>query len=193
MRAMAVQPTHPTDGATGSLEHAPLLLTLQLAEPAQSLFQALCTRHFPEQRNLVPAHVSLFHALPGSDRRQIVQVMQALQAERPAILVEPPRLIGRGVAFPLAAPDLVALRARLASTWSAELSRQDRERFRPHVTVQNKVTPELARETLRRLQHGFVPWSTEGTALLLWRYLGGPWEAVERVELLQRPEPARLP
>ena len=173
---------HPADPA------APLLLTLQLAEPGQSMFQSLRTRHFPETRNRVPAHVSLFHALPGEGCAEIVRVLHALQASRPAILVEPPRSLGRGVAFPLASPDLLALRAGLAAAWSAQswsgkLTRQDLERFRPHVTVQNKVTPEQARQTLQRLQHGFVPWPTEGIALLLWRYLGGPWEALERFEL----------
>ena len=152
------------------------------------MFQALRTRHFPAARNVVPAHVSLFHALLGAGHAGIVRVLQALQASRPAILVEPPRSLGRGVAFPLASPDLLDLRAGLAAAWSAqpwseELTRQDRERFRPHVTVQNKVTPEHARHTLERLRDGFVPWPTEGIALLLWRYLGGPWEALERFEL----------
>ena len=192
-----MQPTRPLppppDAPPPATETAaPLLLTLQLAEPAQSVFQALRTRHFPAARNLVPAHVSLFHALPGAGRAEILRVLRALQATRPAILVEPPRALGRGVAFPLASPDLLALRARLAASWSAQpwpggLTRQDRERFRPHVTVQNKVTPEVARETLERLRHGFVPWATEGTALLLWRYLGGPWEAMERIELAPPP------
>ncbi len=187
-----MQPTPPSAPEHAAPEQlgpaaAPLLLTLQLTEPAQSVFQALRTRHFPAPRNLVPAHVSLFHALPGAGRAEIVRALHALQASPPAILVEPPRALGRGVAFPLASPALLALRARLAESWSAWLTRQDRERFRPHVTVQNKVTPELARETLERLQQGFVPWPTEGTALLLWRYLGGPWEAMERIELAPAP------
>ena len=190
-----MQPTCPIPPAPPMPAPAPLLLTLQLAEPAQAVFQALRTRHFPAARNLVPAHVSLFHALPGAGRAEIVRVLHALQATRPAILVEPPRTLGRGVAFPLASPDLLALCARLADAWSAqpwagELTRQDRERFRPHVTVQNKVTPEVARETLERLRQGFVPWPTEGTALLLWRYLGGPWEAMERIELAPPAPPA---
>ncbi len=163
--------------------HAPLLLTLGLAEPAQSLFQALRTRHFPEARNLVPAHVSLFHALPGAECRDIQALLRALEATRPEILVEPPRSLGRGVAFPLTSPELTALRARLAKPWSEWLTPQDRQRFRPHVTVQNKVTPEQARDTLQRLACGFAPWRTEGTTLLLWRYLGGPWEAIDRIVL----------
>ena len=172
--------TQPIDRAR---EAAPLLLTLLLAEPAQSVLQALRARHFPAMRNIVPAHVSLFHALPGNQLAPIERRLRGLDATAPAILVEPPRSLGRGVAFPLASPDLVVLRGRLADAWSEWLTPQDRERYRPHVTVQNKVTPEVARATLARLAEGFVPWPTEGAALLLWRYLGGPWESVARIPL----------
>jgi 2'-5' RNA ligase superfamily protein len=168
-----------------------LLLTLLLAEPEQSLFQMLRNRYFPPERNLVPAHVSLFHALPGAERENIVRLLRDLSARQPAILVEPPRPLGRGVAFPLHSPDLLALRARLADPWSGWLTRQDREGFRPHVTVQNKVTPEHAQATLATLQRGFVPWWTSGTALVLWRYLGGPWERLARFDLALPEPPAR--
>ena len=190
MGAMTTQPTDEPSARPGSERGlAPLLLTLRLAEPAQSLFQALRTRHFPAARNVVPAHVSLFHKLPGEARAEILRLLGTLQAERPAILVEPPRSLGHGVAFPLASPELLALRARLAGSWSAWLTPQDRQRYAPHVTVQNKVTPEQARETLQRLRQGFVPWRTEGAELLLWRYLDGPWEAVARIALSPRRQP----
>ncbi len=189
MGAMTTQPTDEPSGRPGRAP-APLLLTLHLAEPGQSLFQTLRSRHFPAGRNIVPAHVSLFHALPGEARLEILRLLGTLQAERPAILVEPPRSLGRGVAFPLASPGLLALRARLAGSWSPWLTPQDRQRYAPHVTVQNKVTPEQARETLQRLRQGFVPWRTEGTALLLWRYLGGPWEALARFALSPPAQPA---
>ena len=186
---MGAMTTQPIDEPPARRAPAPLLLTLRLAEPAQSLFQALRNRHFPPTRNIVPAHVSLFHALPGEARPEIGQLLDALQAERPEIAVEPPRSLGRGVAFPLASPGLLALRARLAGSWADWLTPQDRQRYAPHVTVQNKVTPEQARETLQRLRQGFVPWQTEGAALLLWRYLGGPWEEVAQIALSPRPQP----
>jgi hypothetical protein len=182
---MTTQPMDPTPSYTTGRHAgaAPLLLTLQLAEPAQSLFQALRNRHFPEGRNIVPAHVSLFHALPGSEHAGILRRLHAVEAMRPAILVEPPRSLGRGVAFRLHSPALQTLRAELAASWSDWLTPQDRQRFQPHVTVQNKVTTAQAAATLARLRQGFVPWQTEGMALLLWRYLDGPWEALERFEL----------
>jgi hypothetical protein len=85
--------------------------------------------------------------------------------------------LGRGVAFRLEAPEVAGLRARLAREWDGWLVPQDRQPWRPHVTVQNKVTPEVARETLQRLSAGFAPWEARAEGLLLWRYRGGPWEA----------------
>ena len=162
---------------------APLILTLELAQPAQNLFQSLRDRHFPPERNLVPAHVSMFHALPGAETPAILRRLRAVDAARPPVRVEAPFPLGSGVGFRLGSPDLAALRATLARDWAPWLSPQDRQGYRAHVTVQNKVSPEEARLTLRRLAAGFVPFDTEGAALRLWRYLGGPWEALETVEL----------
>lgn len=43
----------------------PLIVTLALDEQAQARFDALRSRHFPPDRNVLDAHVTLFHALPG--------------------------------------------------------------------------------------------------------------------------------
>ncbi len=86
--------------------------------------------------------------------------------------------LGRGAALRLEAPEAAALRAELARGWDAWLTPQDRQPWRPHVTVQNKVAPERARDTLARLRAGFAPWDARAEALLLWRYRGGPWEAL---------------
>lgn len=179
-------------GPEAATARAPLLLTLRLAEPAQGLFQALRDRHFPADRNVVPAHVSLFHQLPGAERPSITRRLRALEAERPSVQVEAPIPFGRGVGFRLLSPALQAIRADLARDWADWLTPQDRQGYRPHITVQNKVTPEHARETLDLLSRGFVPFRTEGATLVLWRYLGGPWEQLEEVALLP-PSPTATP
>lgn len=174
---------------------APLLLTLQLAEPAQSLFQALRNRHFPSDRNVVPAHVSLFHHLPGEESRPITKRLREIETaglpSRPVVRVEAPFPLGRGVGFRLHAPVLKEMHAKLAADWSDWLTPQDRQGWRPHVTVQNKVSPELARAVLGQLQRGFVPFETEGACLHLWRYLGGPWERLETFTLKVAASPRR--
>ena len=86
--------------------------------------------------------------------------------------------LGRGVAYALDMPEVVAVRARLAAAWADWLTPQDRQGFRPHVTVQNKVAPEAARALLGELEAGYAVWRGEVLGLGLWRYEGGPWAHV---------------
>jgi 2'-5' RNA ligase len=121
--------------------------------------------------------VTLFHALPG-DRLDAVRADLAAAARRPAfdVAVTGVRFLGRGVAYELASPELDRLRTALAREWAPWLTPQDRQRHRPHVTVQNKVAPEVARALHERLSASFVPDRVPARGLGLWRYLGGPWE-----------------
>lgn len=129
------------------------------------------------------AHVTLFHALPG-EHVDAVRADLAAAAARDAfdVAVTGLRLLGRGVAYVLDSPDLTALRDQLATTWAPWLTRQDRQRHTPHVTVQNKVEPAVARALHERLLAEFVPWSARARGLGLWRYLGGPWAPVAKLE-----------
>ena len=86
-----------------------------------------------------------------------------------------------GTALVLGSPELLAVRAELAQRWAGWLTRQDAQRYSPHVTVQNKVEPAHARALVAQLQAGFALWSMTGTGLQVWSYLGGPWEPVETV------------
>ena len=127
----------------------------------------------------MPAHVSLFHALPGQELSQVLDDVRAV-ADRPPLTVQVTgvRSLGRGTALVLESPELLVVRAELAQRWAGELTRQDAQRFSPHVTVQNKVEPAQARALVARLQAAFVPWSMTGVGLHVWRYLGGPWEPI---------------
>jgi 2'-5' RNA ligase len=156
---------------------APLIVTLLLDEPAQARFDALRRAHFPPERNHLQAHVTLFHALPGEHEADVRADLERA-ARRPAYEVDVARVrsLGRGVAYDLRSPVLDAQRAALARGWSGWLTPQDARPHSPHVTVQNKVTPEQARALLRELQGSFVPGTVLATGLGLWRYLGGPWE-----------------
>ena len=59
------------------------------------------------------------------------------------------------------------------------LTPQDKAGWRPHITIQNKVAPEQARQLQAKLAASWTPFEALGEGLLLWRYLGGPWELVE--------------
>ncbi len=89
------------------------------------------------------------------------------------------RFLGRGVAYDLSSPEIDRLRGSLARSWASWLTAQDRQRHSPHVTVQNKVAPEVARALHSRLSAAFEPGSATARGLGLWRYLGGPWEPLE--------------
>ncbi len=155
----------------------PLILTLVLDDLTQGRFERERRQHFPAARNFIPAHVSLFQSLPGAELDAIAARLESLRG-RPRLAVEVTgvRTLGRGCAYTLHSPALDALRGELARDWGGWLGAQDRQGHRPHVTVQNKVSVEEARDTLARLQAGFAPWAAQGVALRLWRYLGGPWE-----------------
>jgi 2'-5' RNA ligase len=161
----------------------PLIVTAALDEGAFAWFEDLRQAHFPAHRNQVPAHLTLFHALPGEQEPVIAETLKAACRRRgPMRLdVRGPWSIGRGVAYRLASPELETLRSELASALAAWLTPQDRAPFRPHITIQNKAEPADARALLERLQMEFEPFDIVAEALLVWRYLGGPWEAIARL------------
>ncbi len=161
----------------------PLILTAWLDSASQERFDRERQRHFPSKINFIPAHVTLFHHLPGAQAEAIMHgLAAACQAQPPEpFSVTGLRHLGRGNAYALAMPGVSRLRARLAAEWQAAewqegLTAQDRQPWQPHVTVQNKVSPAEAKQLQAVLQQGFVPQEGFVTGLLLWRYLGGPWE-----------------
>lgn len=158
-----------------------LILSLRLDAASQEYFDGLRIRYFPPALNRIAAHVTLFHRLPDAHLDAIRgQLEAAARVQTPIpINMRGLRNLGRGVAFQLAAPPLVGLRDRLASAWWDWLSPQDRQKFQPHITVQNKVTPETARATLTELQNARPPAPIVGTGLHLWTYCDGPWEHLE--------------
>lgn len=141
---------------------------------------ALRQAHFPPERNFLPAHITLFHALPGDQEEAIRATLAALCAATPVFTLTLPsvRFLGRGVAINVDSPALLARRGQLAQQWHDWLSAQDRQRYQPHVTIQNKVVPEVARTLYTELGQSWVPLLAQGEGLQLWRYQGGPWAFV---------------
>lgn len=155
----------------------PLILTLQLDARSAGFFEAERRRHFPPERNMVPAHVTLFHALPGEREDAIRQDIAAVASGEPPFAVQATglRFLGKGVAYRLEAEAFETLRRRLGRLWVEDLTPQDRQTIAPHVTIQNKVEPARARALFAALSAGFEPFTAQAEGLLLWRYDGGPW------------------
>jgi 2'-5' RNA ligase len=158
-----------------------LIVTLLLDGGSFTHFDTLRRAHFPPERNLIPAHVTLFHALPSAEERAISAALTARTAGSAPFALRFPglRFIGRGCIAVVESPELVQLRATLAAQWQPWLSRQDQQGYRPHITLQNKVASEVARTTFNALNSTWQPFSGSGEGLLLWRYLGGPWELLQ--------------
>ncbi|MGG5811984.1 2'-5' RNA ligase family protein [Falsiroseomonas sp. CW058] len=161
---------------------APLILTLALDPAAFARLDAERRAHFPPGRNLIPAHLTLFHHLPGAELPAVAARLAQVAAATPplALRVAGLRFLGRGVAYEIESPPLRALRAGLAEAWRDWLTPQDRQGWRPHVTVQNKAAPDAARALFEEMRADFAPWAAVGEGLLLWHYRGGPWDAAGR-------------
>jgi 2'-5' RNA ligase len=147
-------------------------------ESSQEHFDRLRALHFPPERNYLSAHLTLFHKLPGEREAEIsAELREICQDREPFTLAARGlRFLGQGVAYELSSPELLALRRELARSWELWLSAQDRQDFKPHITVQNKVSPDRARALQKELQASFTPFEIVGLGLSLWRYLDGPWE-----------------
>ena len=160
----------------------PLILTLALDPASQRFFEGQRQRWFPSSANLIPAHVTVFHHLPGEQLPRLHADLATLcAAEKPsAFSLARLMFLGRGVAYALDATAAAAFRARLAALWQGgadplSLTAQDRQPWRPHVTVQNKADPAQARALHAHLSRDFAPFAGMATGVTLWRYLGGPW------------------
>ncbi len=161
-------------------EAPPLILTLALDPRSHAFFEAERRKHFPPARNIVPAHLTLFHQLPGAEEADVRAILQGFAAATPHFLlaIDGLRFLGRGVAYEVSSPELQALRTRCADAFADRLIPQDRQGYRPHVTIQNKADPREAKALFEDLRSRFTPFEAEAVGLLLWRYLNGPWERV---------------
>lgn len=140
---------------------------------------ALRQTHFPSERNVCSAHVTLFHALPPSLEGELRDFLQRLTAEHAP---QPARVsglinLGGGTAIKLTSEGMVALRQRIADRFKGMLTAQDRHKPRLHITIQNKVTPEAARVLQAELAPQIEQRAFVFTGLALHIYRGGPWQA----------------
>jgi len=158
-----------------------LVVTAELAPPDFAWLDALRRRHFPPERNQLPAHLTMFHALPPSAEAEIRRELRRHAATiMPRATLAGLMNLGSGVAYRIVSDDLEAIRADLASRCHGLLSAQDSAGWRPHVTIQNKVATSVAQTLLADLKRDFRPRPLIITALALHRYMGGPWEPVSR-------------
>lgn len=158
---------------------APIIVTATFGDGDNGWLQELRRTHFPPERNQVPAHLTLFHHLPPSLEAELAQRLAIYSA------TPPPRAeitaildLGRGTAYRVASEELADIRHDLAQAFRGMLTPQDQAPWRPHITVQNKVEPKLAKALQAQLRAGFEPRPLAIRGLASWRYIGGPWQPI---------------
>ena len=156
-----------------------LIVTAELGAEDFAWLDRLRRAHYPPDRNQVAAHLRMFHSLPPSAESELRTLLKQAAAERrPLARIEGFMELGGGVAFRVVSPDLDRIRDKLAVSLHGLLSAQDSGGWRPHVTIQNKVAPKVARALIESLQQGFPSRALAIHGLGMHRYLGGPWEKV---------------
>ena len=162
--------------------HRPLVVTLALPDDVQERLDELRRAWFPAGRTAVGAHLTLFHAVPGGLEGRVRADLAEAATDGPVELrFTGATILGRGAAYAVDSPDLARRHAELQRRWWPDLTRQDQQRLRAHVTLQNKVAPAVARETVDALRARFSPFAVTAPGFDLWRYDGGPWTHLVRV------------
>jgi hypothetical protein len=154
-----------------------LIVTAELAPPDFAWLNDLRRRFYPSERNQLPAHLTMFHAVIPSaelELRQILRTMETLPAPRARVAAVMD--LGGGVALRVASDELDTIRHEIADRLHGLLTAQDTAGWSAHVTIQNKVAPKEARALITALGDVSRPIGISG--LGLHRYLGGPWETL---------------
>jgi len=159
----------------------PLIVSALLGAEDFAWLDQLRRAHYPPERNRLPAHLTLFHHLPPSLAVELRQRLgDAVRAPRPQARAAGLLDLDGGVAVRIVSPALIAIRDVLADAFAGLLMPQDAGGWRPHVTIQNKVTPHAAHALKSALQADFLPRPIRIEGLAAWRYHDGAWEPLSR-------------
>ena len=158
------------------------MLTLKLTDSLAKPMNSIREQYFPKRLNRIPAHLTLFHALPDSRFAAIDGGLKQLSANTKPFFVstgKPFRMrLGVGVNVGKGYNRMKQVHEDLRSQWMPHLSEQDQGGWRPHWTVMNKVNEEKeVDDAFRAVEKEMLQSVREGQAigLDLWRYDKGNW------------------
>ena len=168
---------------TTSPEQNVYILTFLTDRKHHQTMTNLRTKYFPPRLNHLDAHLTLFHALPGSKLEgAIIPVLEdAAKSTAPfQIQAATPFRLKRGIAIGVPKPQggtrAKSIHSQLQNEWRGFLSDQDAGGFAAHYTIMNKV--DEAAEVDRAFHEVESSWrpargSIEG--FQLWLYEKGRW------------------
>lgn len=171
------------------MEAAPIIVTALFGDRDFAWLDGLRRAHFPPERNQLSAHLTLFHHLPPSLLPELSTRLVAATrgVAQPSATIGPPMSLGRGVALKVRCEALEEIRNDLAEAFRTLLTPQDSAGWRPHVTIQNKVSVEASRELLGTMTAEMPqPRPLVIAGLAAWYYRGGPWEQVRSYRFAAR-------
>lgn len=160
------------------MSNNPLIVTAKMEADSFDYFNHLRQKYFPAARNFLSAHITLFHHLPSEQLNEIEEILKEVashQYEFPLIFPKV-KFFGQGCGIEVESTELISLQFKLFNRWSEYLTEQDKQKFQPHITIQNKVPPEAARITFEELRNTWQVRRGKAVGLQLWNYQGGPWQ-----------------
>ena len=156
-----------------------LIVTAEIAHRDFSWLTGLRRANYPAERDHVPAHLTMLHAVPPSAESELrARASRIVERKPPRAELTGLMDLGGGVAFRVVSDDLDDIRSELAHDLHGLIGGQDSGGWRPHITIQNKVAPKIARALRASLERNFVARSLAISGLGIYRYLGGPWDKV---------------
>lgn len=157
------------------------ILTAELDAGSFAWLDGLRRAHFPRERNVLSAHLTMFHRLSSSQVARLHTV--PLPAEPIPLQFDRVMFLGFGNAIGATSPELERLRANVKAAIGDGLSRQDDQRWAPHVTIQNKTTADNARKLHAEMTQAFQMRAGSVQGLEIFEYLGGPWRLAQSLPL----------
>ena len=158
----------------------PIIMTATMGASDFAWANALRQKHFPAERNLLSAHITLFHQLSPQGLDEIVGMVKetTVNCPNPASEIVEILHLGKGVAYKIHAPELMEMRQFFAESLHGLLTVQDQQIPRLHITVQNKVSEEKSKALFKELSGAFQSRPFEINGLALHYYMDGPWEKI---------------
>lgn len=159
---------------------APFIVTGELPVDVFAWANGLRAEHFPPERNVLKAHVTLFHSFAPSLREELPRFLARMAGEFASPGAELTGLmdLGGGTALAIRSPGLLAVRQLIADHFWDMLTMQDQGGKKLHITVQNKVPRSEAVALQAALASRLLPRRFAFTGLGLHRYRGPHWEAL---------------
>ena len=160
---------------------APIIVTAEMGVGDQVWAEGLRRRHYPAERNYVPAHITLLrHLSPSLEGELRTLLREFARKKRPMAAITGVRMVNCGVIIGLHSPDLLALWSQMAARFERHLTPPDLHEPRLHITIQNKVSEAAARATVAMIEASLVLRPVSVAALACWSYGGGPWSLIGR-------------